>query len=133
MLGLILAVLYFCFLVCGGTQLCKYDQVNMYRNSKYSNISDNRSLYCINFANPSRFSQINVNYKIRARLKGEISELQLLLLLTAVFPFVNKEEQIRSHCKVVLFVCVEVLRPSQPNGVMSSAVSLPNHTFTGQA
>ena len=30
------------------------------------------------------------------------------------------------------FVCVEVLRPSQPNGVMSSAVSLPNHTFTGQ-
>ena len=33
----------------------------------------------------------------------------------------------------VEFVCVEVLRPSQPNGVMSSTVSLPNHTFTGQA
>ena len=33
----------------------------------------------------------------------------------------------------VLFVCVEVLRPSQPNGVMSSAISLPNHTFTVQA
>ena len=33
----------------------------------------------------------------------------------------------------ILFVCVEVLRPTQPNGVMSSAVSLPNHTFTGQA
>ena len=32
-----------------------------------------------------------------------------------------------------LFVCVEVLRPGQPNGVMSSVVSLPNHTFTGQA
>ena len=32
-----------------------------------------------------------------------------------------------------LFVCFEVLRPSQPNRVMSSAVSLPNHTFTGQA
>ena len=30
-------------------------------------------------------------------------------------------------------VCVEVLRPSQPNGVMSSAVSLPNHMFTGKA
>ena len=27
-----------------------------------------------------------------------------------------------------LFVCVEILRPSQPNGVMSSAVSLPSHT-----
>ena len=33
----------------------------------------------------------------------------------------------------VLFVCVEVLLPSQPNEVMSSVVSLPNHTFTGQA
>ena len=32
-----------------------------------------------------------------------------------------------------LFVCVGVLRPSQPNGVMSSAVSLPNHVLTGQA
>ena len=30
-------------------------------------------------------------------------------------------------------VCVEVLWPSQPIGVMSSVVSLPNHTFTGQA
>ena len=34
---------------------------------------------------------------------------------------------------IVCIVCIEVLRPSQPNGVMSSAVSLPNHTFTGQA
>ena len=32
-----------------------------------------------------------------------------------------------------LFVRVEVLRPSQRDGIMSSAVSLPNHTFTGQA
>ena len=31
-----------------------------------------------------------------------------------------------------LFFCVEVLGPSQPNGVMSRVVSLPNHTFTGQ-
>ena len=30
-------------------------------------------------------------------------------------------------------VCVEVLLPSQLNWVMSSSVSLPNHTFTGQA
>ena len=37
------------------------------------------------------------------------------------------------YCLWILFVCVEVLRPSQPNGVMSSAVSLPNHMFTGQA
>ena len=39
---------------------------------------------------------------------------------------------LKQFCEVY-FVCVEVLRPSQPNGVMSSAVSLPNHTFTGQA
>ena len=38
-----------------------------------------------------------------------------------------------SGMKHFLSVCVEVLRPSQPNGVMSSAVSSPNHTFTGQA
>ena len=43
--------------------------------------------------------------------------------------------QVHWRCSKVhdLFVCVEVLQPSQPNGVMSSAVSLPYHTFTGQA
>ena len=32
-----------------------------------------------------------------------------------------------------MFVCVEVLRPSQLNGVMSSAVRVLSQTFTGQA
>ena len=32
-----------------------------------------------------------------------------------------------------IFVCVEVLRPGHPSGVISSAVSLSNRTFTGQA
>ena len=41
-------------------------------------------------------------------------------------------QELQTSCFVVS-ICVEVLRPSQPNGVMSSAVSLPNHTFTGQA
>ena len=41
--------------------------------------------------------------------------------------FTNKKKTLS------LFVCVEVLRPNQPNWVMSSAVSLPSHTFTGQA
>ena len=36
-------------------------------------------------------------------------------------------------CSLRVIVCVEVLRPNQPNVVMSSAVSLPNRTFTGQA
>ena len=31
------------------------------------------------------------------------------------------------------FVCVEVFRPSQPYGVMSDVVIIPNHTLTGQA
>ena len=32
-----------------------------------------------------------------------------------------------------VFVYIEVLRLNQPNRVMSSAASLPNQTFTGQA
>ena len=40
---------------------------------------------------------------------------------------------VTGHFGINKFVCVEVLQPSQPNGVMSSAVSFPNHTFTGQA
>ena len=32
--------------------------------------------------------------------------------------------------KLCLCGCVEVLRPSQTDGVMLSAVRLPNHTFT---
>ena len=42
-------------------------------------------------------------------------------------------EAVQAIAHMSWFVCVEVLRPSQPNGVMLSAVSLPNHTFTGQA
>ena len=42
---------------------------------------------------------------------------------------VKSNKVIRSY----VFVCVEVLRPSQLYGVMSSEVSLPNHTFIGQA
>ena len=56
------------------------------------------------------------------QIKGMISMRVLILSYTI-------QEVIANVC----FVCVEVLWPSQPNGVMSSAVSLPNHTFTGQA
>ena len=42
----------------------------------------------------------------------------------------NPSTPLRSELR--WFVCVEVLRPSQPNGAMSSAVGLLNHTFTGQ-
>ena len=37
---------------------------------------------------------------------------------------------VRSYWHVI---CVAVLLASQPNGVMLSVVSLPNHTVTGQA
>ena len=43
---------------------------------------------------------------------------------------VRKGNQILSHSYLV---CVEVLQPSQPIGVMLRAVSLHNNTFTGQA
>ena len=45
----------------------------------------------------------------------------------------NKDTMFIKYGAFSIFVCVEVLRPSQPNGVMSSAVNLPSHTFTGQA
>ena len=59
------------------------------------------------------------------KLKHNNSNIDLATLYACV-----KFDLIPSIC---LFVCVAVLRPSQPNGVMSGAVSLPNHTFTGQA
>ena len=70
---------------------------------------------------------------------AENSVLQIRTAVTLSYPSVsisdNLQDSITDLFKpaCILFVCVEVLRPSQPNGVMSSAVSLPNHTFTGQA
>ena len=46
--------------------------------------------------------------------------------------FIVYHQFYKTDCSLII-VCVEVLRPSQPNGVMSSAVNLPNHMFTGQA
>ena len=45
----------------------------------------------------------------------------------------KKKKKKKKKIFFFFFFCVEVLQPSQPSGVMSSAVSLPNHTFTGQA
>ena len=49
-----------------------------------------------------------------------------------------QKKKIYIYMYVCMYVCMyacmyKYLRPRQPNGVMSSAVSLPNHTFTGQA
>ena len=62
-----------------------------------------------------------------------ICQALLLSFIWAASSKKNAFEHVQSYIGVCLFVCVEVLRPSQPNGVMSSAVSLPSHTFTGQA
>ena len=67
--------------------------------------------------------------------------LQAALILCTMFRFHSGEVRNRfskdGHLGFWIlhrnFVCVEVLRPSQPNGVMLSAVSLLNHMFTGQA
>ena len=58
---------------------------------------------------------------------------QLVSIDDSQFGFVPGRGTTDAIFVVRLFVCVEVLRPSQPNRVMSSAVSLPNHTFNGQA
>ena len=49
------------------------------------------------------------------------------------YPFFIRETTFVTSCLLCcVFVRDEVLRPSQPNGIMSSAVSLSNHTFIGQ-
>ena len=45
----------------------------------------------------------------------------------------DPDQKLHSAVSDDLFVSVELLWPSQANGVMSSAVSLPNQTFTGLA
>ena len=48
-----------------------------------------------------------------------------------LYPSMEDKLRLRPCAYLIsIFVCVEVLRPSRPNGVMSSAVSLHNHTFT---
>ena len=54
-------------------------------------------------------------------------------VLDTLFEFLDRSDKDNGEGGFVCVVCVEVLRPSQPNEVMSSAVSLPKHTFTGQA
>ena len=66
---------------------------------------------------------------LQKKKKGR--EITLILLVTELWFFHPVLSLIAVYQCII--VCVEVLRPSQPNGVMSSAVSLPNHTFTGQA
>ena len=60
--------------------------------------------------------------------KGRLSFLYVTLCLVLFYIPTKYYKNIAKG-----LVCVEVLPPSQPNGVMSSMVSLPNYMFTGQA
>ena len=53
--------------------------------------------------------------------------------LSGIVHILSPENRTKTIGYLFSLLCVEVLRPSQPSGVMSSVVSLPNHTFTGQA
>ena len=66
-------------------------------------------------------------------MDSSLSNTTLDDVINAMYHFLRSQDGAVCIEGMLCFVCVEVLRPSQPNGVMSSAVSLPNHTFTGQA
>ena len=54
-------------------------------------------------------------------------------LCFVIVAFSQFSQYLLLHFFMILFVCVEVLWPSQSDGVISSSVSLPYHTFSGQA
>ena len=58
-----------------------------------------------------------------------ISTLRNNQVIVQVSPYFTINIQ-RNILEQTVFVCSEVLRPSQPIRVMSSAVSLPDHTFS---
>ena len=88
--------------------------------SSYSNLAPSLKLYtewCMPNRNPHLVRQ-NIK-KITIKVQRIASQCWTIHLQESV------------PLSIYVCVCVEVLRPSQPIGVMSSAVSLPNHTFTG--
>ena len=76
----------------------------------------------------------------RKRNRNESEETEEIKTFP-LYPYLLQGQQALPNCKpitvghpsVCLFVCVDVLWPSQLNGVLSSVVILRNHTFTGQA
>ena len=87
------------------------------------------------------FSSIFFLFSLKASVTRPVSGIHTSvhkMILAGISNFSNlaeeyKKKLLKSWVFICLFVCVEVLRPSQPSGVMFSGVSLPNHTFTGQA
>ena len=77
------------------------------------------------------WQKILLERKKNVQIKGMISMRMLILS----YKIQNAIPNVCTNLKILgfMFAYVEVLRPSQPNGVMSSAASLRYHTFTGQA
>ena len=92
----------------------------------HSVVSD-LGLHCLPIRHLPSYVSPNYNGLISAYRIIRFCKIQVYLSLISLYSF------LRLSRSLYLFVCVDVLRPSQPNGVMSSAVSLPNHTFTRQA
>ena len=75
---------------------------------------------------------------IKAFLISSNFDINLLIFHWILIKFASKcivclDFASQIHSSPTLFIGVYVLWPSQPNGVMSSTVSLPTHTFTVQA
>ena len=76
--------------------------------------------------------------KARFDISCKLTPLETICMKCLML-FPGKKRKISTVCHLLMIssesgiVCVKVLRPSHPNGVMSSAVSLPDCTFTGQA
>ena len=89
-----------------------------------------------NFSGNDDFEDFRAQFEITSKINGWDYRAKSLYL-TNCLTGANRSllnELTAEHCRdYQSLVCVEVLRPSQPNGVMSSAVSLPNHTFTGKS
>ena len=95
-------------------------------------------LHILNFIHDVlRRCQADDSHEMPRFIFYQLKKKKIRMLSTANFAWCFElktwAQLFKTNNVVSLFVCVEVLRPSQPNGVMSSMVNLPNHKFTGQA
>ena len=70
--------------------------------------------------------------KCQIMFSGKIRKISSICHLLNWLRVVKINIHVLIHLSKGKFVCVEVLRPSQPNGVMSGTLNLLNHTLTGQ-
>ena len=86
----------------------------------------NNSIFCNSALGAQEMQDTGQLGPLQTRPLTNLAPIYLLMIITDVLTWTHYESAYFKY-----FVCVEVLQPS--HGVMSSVVSLPNHTFTGQA